>query len=182
MAKKASSERNDAKSRRSALLITPSDLGAKASKDIAGGMNAILADVFSLYLKTKNFHWHMSGPHFRDYHLLLDEQADQLYAMTDPIAERIRKTGGSTLRSIGHISRLQRIKDNDADYVEPLDMLAELREDNQTLAARLREVHDMVDEHRDIATASLIENWIDETERRTWFLFESSRHGDATGH
>ena len=182
MAKKASSERNDAKNRRSAALITPSDLGAKASKDIAGGMNAILADVFSLYLKTKNFHWHMSGPHFRDYHLLLDDQADQLYAMTDPIAERIRKTGGSTLRSIGHISRLQRIKDNDADYVEPLDMLAELREDNQTLAARLREVHDMVDEHRDIATASLIENWIDETERRTWFLFESSRRGDATGH
>jgi starvation-inducible DNA-binding protein len=182
MAKKASSERNDAKTRRGAALITPSDLGAKASKDIAGGMNAILADVFSLYLKTKNFHWHMSGPHFRDYHLLLDDQADQLYAMTDPIAERIRKTGGSTLRSIGHISRLQRIKDNDADYVEPLDMLAELREDNQTLAARLREVHDMVDEHRDIATASLIENWIDETERRTWFLFESSRRGDATGH
>jgi starvation-inducible DNA-binding protein len=182
MAKKASSERNDAKNRRSAALITPSDLGAKASKDIAGGMNAILADVFSLYLKTKNFHWHMSGPHFRDYHLLLDDQADQLYAMTDPIVERIRKTGGSTLRSIGHISRLQRIKDNDADYVEPLDMLAELREDNQTLAARLREVHDMVDEHRDIATASLIENWIDETERRTWFLFESSRRGDATGH
>jgi starvation-inducible DNA-binding protein len=182
MAKKASSERNAAKNRRGAALITPSDLGAKASKDIAGGMNAILADVFSLYLKTKNFHWHMSGPHFRDYHLLLDDQADQLYAMTDPIAERIRKTGGSTLRSIGHISRLQRIKDNDADYVEPLDMLAELREDNQTLAARLREVHDMVDEHRDIATASLIENWIDETERRTWFLFESSRRGDATGH
>ncbi len=161
--------------RRSAPLITPTDLGAEASKDIAGGMNGILADVFALYLKTKNFQWHMSGPHFRDYHLLLDEQADQLYAMTDPIAERIRKTGGSTLRSIGHIARIQRIKDNDADYVDPLDMLAELREDNQTLAARLREVHEMVDEHRDIATASLIETWIDETERRTWFLFESSR-------
>jgi starvation-inducible DNA-binding protein len=168
--------------RREAPLITPTDLGAAASKNIAGSMNAILADVFALYMKTKNFHWHMSGPHFRDYHLLLDEQADQLYAMTDPIAERIRKTGGSTLRSIGHIARIQRIKDNDADYVEPLDMLAELREDNQTLAARLREVHDVVDEARDIATASLIENWIDETERRTWFLFESSRHGDATGH
>jgi starvation-inducible DNA-binding protein len=163
-------------------LITPTDLGAKASADIAGGMNAILADVFALYMKTKNFHWHMSGPHFRDYHLLLDEQADQLYAMTDPIAERIRKTGGSTLRSIGHIARIQRIKDNDAGYVNPLDMLAELREDNQSLAARLREVHDVVDEVRDIATASLIENWIDETERRTWFLFESSRHGDVTGH
>jgi starvation-inducible DNA-binding protein len=182
MAKLASGKRSELKTRREAPLITPTDLGAKASMDIAGGMNAILADVFALYLKTKNFHWHMSGPHFRDYHLLLDEQADQIYAMADPIAERIRKTGGSTLRSIGHIARIQRIKDNDADYVEPLDMLAELREDNQALAARLREVHDMVDEHRDIATASLIENWIDETERRVWFLFESSRKGDATGH
>ena len=156
-------------------LITPTDLGAKASADIAGGMNAILADVFALYMKTKNFHWHMSGPHFRDYHLLLDEQADQLFAMTDAIAERVRKTGGSTLRSIGHISRIQRVLDNDADYVEPLDMLAELREDNQVLVARLRELHEVVDELRDIATASLIENWINETERRTWFLFESSR-------
>jgi starvation-inducible DNA-binding protein len=181
MAKKERSKEGDLKARRSAPLVTPTDLGTDASKNIAAGMNGILADVFSLYLKTKNFHWHMSGPHFRDYHLLLDEQADQLYAMTDPIAERIRKTGGSTLRSIGHIARLQRIKDNDADYVDPLDMLAELREDNQTLAARLREVHDVVDEVRDIATASLIENWIDETERRTWFLFESSRKGDP-GH
>ncbi|HMH28327.1 MAG TPA: DNA starvation/stationary phase protection protein [Steroidobacteraceae bacterium] len=179
---KSNLDKSELAHRREAPLITPTDLGAAASKDIAGGMNAILADVFALYMKTKNFHWHMSGPHFRDYHLLLDEQADQLYAMTDPIAERIRKTGGSTLRSIGHIARIQRIKDNDADYVEPLDMLAELREDNQTLAARLREVHNVVDEVRDIATASLIENWIDETERRTWFLFESSRHGDATGH
>ena len=167
---------------RNAPLITPTDLGAEASADIAGSMNAILADVFALYLKTKNFHWHMSGPHFRDYHLLLDEQADQLFAMTDPIAERIRKTGGSTLRSIGHIGRMQRILDNDAEYVEPLDMLAELREDNQVLAARLREVHDVVEEVRDIATASLIENWIDEAERRTWFLFEASRRGDKTGH
>jgi starvation-inducible DNA-binding protein len=174
---KTDSEKSELRRRRETPLITPTDLGAKASADIAGGMNAILADVFALYMKTKNFHWHMSGPHFRDYHLLLDEQADQLYAMTDPIAERIRKTGGSTLRSIGHIARIQRIKDNDADYVDPLDMLAELREDNQTLAARLREVHDVVDEARDIATASLIENWIDETERRTWFLFESSRRG-----
>ena len=175
---KTDSEKSELRRRRVTPLITPTDLGAKASTDIAGGMNAILADVFALYMKTKNFHWHMSGPHFRDYHLLLDEQADQLYAMTDPIAERIRKTGGSTLRSIGHIARIQRIKDNDADYVDPLDMLAELREDNQTLAARLREVHDVVDEVRDIATASLIENWIDETERRTWFLFESSRRGE----
>jgi starvation-inducible DNA-binding protein len=141
----------------------------------SSAMNAILADVFALYLKTKNFHWHMSGPHFRDYHLLLDEQADQLYAMTDPIAERIRKLGGTTLRSIGHIGRLQRVVDNDADYVEPQDMLAEVREDNQELAARLREVHNVCDEHRDIATASLIEVWIDETERRTWFLFEAAR-------
>jgi starvation-inducible DNA-binding protein len=170
-------KKKDLKGRRVAPLVTPSDLGAKASQDIAGGMNAILADVWALYLKTKNFHWHMSGPHFRDYHLLLDEQADQLYAMSDPIAERIRKVGGNTLRSIGHIARLQRIKDNDADYVDPLDMLAELREDNQQLAARLREVHDVVDDARDIATASLIENWIDETERRTWFLFEASRKG-----
>src|SRR5271169_5452915 len=168
-------KKTELKERRKAPLVTPTDLGAKASVDIAGGMNGILADVFALYLKTKNFHWHLSGPHFRDYHLLLDEQADQLYAMTDAIAERIRKTGGSTLRSIGHIARIQRIKDNDAEYVEPLDMLAELREDNQNLTARLREVHEVVDEIRDIASASLIENWIDETERRTWFLFESSR-------
>ena len=168
--------------RRASPLATPSDLDAKAAGDIQGAMNAILADVFALYLKTKNFHWHMSGPHFRDYHRLLDEQADQLFAMTDPIAERIRKVGGRTLYSIGHISRLQRITDNDAHYVEPLDMLAELREDNKTLAARLREVHNVCEEHRDIATASLIEAWIDETERRTWFLFEASRRGDATGH
>jgi starvation-inducible DNA-binding protein len=176
--KAQSQSRENLAQRRRSPLITPTDLGSMASMDIAGGMNAILADVFALYMKTKNFHWHMSGPHFRDYHLLLDEQADQLYAMTDPIAERIRKTGGSTLRSIGHITRIQRVKDNDAEYVDPLDMLAELREDNQDLAARLREVHDMVDEHRDIGTASLIESWIDETERRTWFLFESSRNGD----
>src|SRR5271170_1247223 len=161
--------------RRRSPLITPTDLGASASKDIAGAMNAVLADVFALYMKTKNFHWHMSGPHFRAYPLLLDEQADQLFAMTDAIAERVRKTGGSTLRSIGHISRIQRVLDNDEDYVEPLDMLAELREDNQTLVARLRELHEVVDELRDIATASLIENWIDETERRSWFLFEAGR-------
>jgi starvation-inducible DNA-binding protein len=171
----AKNDKRELTRRREAPLITPTDLGQQVSKDIAGPMNAVLADVFALYLKTKNFHWHMSGPHFRDYHLLLDEQADQLFAMTDPIAERIRKTGGTTVRSIGHIKRIQRISDNDADYVDPQDMLAELREDNKTLAGRLREVHDLVDELRDIATASLIENWIDETERRTWFLFESSR-------
>jgi starvation-inducible DNA-binding protein len=162
-------------SRRKARLATRTDLSAAATKDIAAAMNGVLADVFALYLKTKNFHWHMSGPHFRDYHLLLDEQADQIYAMTDPIAERIRKIGGSTLKSIGHIARTQRVLDNDAEYVQPLDMLAELREDNKELAARLREAHNVTDEHRDIATASLIEVWIDETERRTWFLFEASR-------
>ena len=172
----------DLERRQKAPLVTPTDLTAAATKDITGAMNAILADAFALYLKTKNFHWHMSGPHFRDYHLLLDEQADQIYAMTDPIAERVRKLGGTTLRSIGHIARLQRVLDNDAEYVEPLDMLAELREDNKTLAARMREAHNVCDEHRDVATASLIEVWIDETERRTWFLFEATRHGDATGH
>ena len=163
-------------------LITPTDLKPDATRDISGAMNAILADVFALYLKTKNFHWHMSGPHFRDYHLLLDEQGDQLFAMTDPIAERVRKLGGTTIKSIGHIARLQRVADNDAPYVEPEDMLAELREDNQTLAARLREAHGVCEEHEDVATASLIEVWIDETERRTWFLFEAGRRGDSTGH
>jgi starvation-inducible DNA-binding protein len=163
-------------------LITPTDLKAAATKDVAGAMNAILADVFALYLKTKNFHWHMSGPHFRDYHLLLDEQGDQLFAMTDPIAERIRKIGGTTLRSIGHIGRTQRILDNDAEYVEPEDMLAELCEDSKALVARLREAHNVCQEHNDVATTSLIEVWIDETERRIWFLFEASRRGDSSGH
>ena len=165
-----------------ASLSTPTDLKRQATKDIAGAMNAILADVFALYLKTKNFHWHMSGPHFRDYHLLLDEHADQIFAMTDPIAERVRKVGGTTLRSIGDIARMQRVLDNDAEYVEPEDMLAELREDNQALTARLREAHGVCEEHEDVATTSLIEVWIDETERRTWFLFEASRRGDSTGH
>jgi starvation-inducible DNA-binding protein len=161
--------------RREAPLETRTDLTPSATKDIAAAMNAILADVFALYVKTKNFHWHMSGPHFRDYHLLLDEHADQLFAMTDPIAERVRKIGGLTLRSIGQISRTQRVLDNDAEYVEPLDMLAELADDNRTLAARLREAHNVCDENRDVATASLIEVWIDETERRAWFLFEATR-------
>ena len=175
-------ERQRATKSRVAPLVTPSDLEPAATTDIANVMNALLADVFALYLKTKNFHWHMSGPHFRDYHLLLDEQADQVFAMTDPMAERVRKIGGGTLKSIGHIARLQRVTDNDADYVEPLDMLAELREDNKALAARLREAHGVCEEHEDISTASLLEVWIDETERRTWFLFEASRQGDATGH
>jgi starvation-inducible DNA-binding protein len=165
-----------------APLTTPTDLKAAATRDVSAAMNGILADVFALYLKTKNFHWHMSGPHFRDYHVMLDEQADQLYAMTDPIAERIRKLGGRTLRSIGHIARTQRILDNDAEFVEPSDMLAELCDDNKTLATRLREAHGVCDEHEDIASASFIEVWIDETERRTWFLFEASRPADSSGH
>jgi len=164
--------------RRDAPLETRTDLTASATKDITATMNAILADVFALYMKTKNFHWHMSGPHFRDYHLLLDENGDQLFAMTDPIAERVRKIGGITLHSIGEIARIQRLVDNDADYVEPLDMLAELAEDNRTLASRLRESHNVCDEHRDVATASLIEVWIDETERRAWFLFEATRRAN----
>lgn len=168
--------------RRRALLATPTDLSADARRDIAAAMNTMLADVFALYLKTKNFHWHMTGPHFRDYHLLLDEQATQIFAMTDAIAERVRKIGASTVTSIGHIGRMQRVVDNDADFVDASDMLAELREDNQTLAARLREAHNVCEEHRDVATTSLIEMWIDETERRTWFLFGASRRGDSSGH
>src|ERR1700691_3930408 len=151
-------------------LATPSDLGANATRDIAAALNGLLADVFALYLKTKNFHWHMSGPHFRDYHLMLDEQSDQIFAMTDVLAERVRKPGQLTLHSIGEISRNQRITDNDAPFVTPQDMLAELREDNGMLAQRMREAHDMIDEHRDVATASLLEVYIDETERRAWFL------------
>jgi starvation-inducible DNA-binding protein len=164
---------------RTAPLDTPTDLKPNAVKDIAGALNIMLADMFALYLKTKNFHWHVSGPHFRDYHLLLDEQAEQIFAATDDIAERVRKIGGTTLRSIGHVGRLQRVLDNDAEYVTPLDMLAELREDNKELTARLRETHDLCDEHGDVATTSLIENWIDEAERRTWFLFEASRRREG---
>jgi len=173
---------SNAVARQMAPLATPTDLKPAATKDIAGAMNAVLADVFALYMKTKNFHWHLSGPHFRDYHLLLDEQGDQIFAMTDAIAERVRKVGGTTLRSIGHIAHIQRIADNDAEYVEPSDMLAELQDDNKTLAARLREAHGVCEEHEDIATASLIEVWIDETERRTWFLFEAGRHSDSGDH
>ncbi|RXT28038.1 DNA starvation/stationary phase protection protein [Rhizobium leguminosarum] len=160
---------------RLAPLKTPSDLPTNAITDISAALTPLLADVFALYLKTKNFHWHMSGPHFRDYHLLLDEQAEQIFAMTDDIAERARKIGGTTLRSIGQIARQQRIADNDADFVTPEDMLSELREDNAQLVSLLREVHDLCDEHNDVASASLIENWIDEAERRTWFLFETTR-------
>src|SRR5215471_5600630 len=170
---------NDAKSRRAAALQTPSDLTATAREDVAAGLNRLLADVFALYLKTKNFHWHMSGPHFRDYHLLLDEQSEQIFAITDPLAERVRKLGGTTLRSIGHIAKLQRVLDNDAEFVTPHDMLAELRDDNQQLAARMRETHGVCDEAGDVASASLLEVWIDEAERRVWFLYEANRRDDT---
>src|SRR6202050_4803764 len=161
--------------RQGASLATPSDLGPEAVKNITGALNALLADVFALYMKTKNFHWHMSGPHFRDYHLLLDEHGDQLFAMTDDIAERVRKIGGITIRSIGHIARLQRIADHDAEYVTAPDMLSELREDEKALVLRMRAVHDLCDDTGDVATASLLENWIDQTQRRIWVLFEATR-------
>jgi starvation-inducible DNA-binding protein len=150
-------------------------MSPEAVKDITGALNAMLADVFALYLKTKNFHWHMSGPHFRDYHLLLDEHADQIFAMTDDIAERVRKIGGLTIRSIGEISRLQRVADNDAEFVDPADMLGELREDNNALVLSMLAAHGLCDDANDVATASLLENWIDETQRRSWFLFETTR-------
>ena len=155
-------------------------LNADAIRDISANLNAILADVFALYVKTKNFRWHISGPHFRDYTMLLNEQAIQLLAMSDPIAERIRKLGGSTIRSIGQIARHQRVLDNDAEHVAPLEMFAELREDNKELAACLREAHTLCDAHHDVATAGLIQAWVDETERRMWFLFESGRKGGVT--
>jgi starvation-inducible DNA-binding protein len=171
----------DAKVRRVAPLQTPTDLSEDAARDIAAALNLLLADLFALYIKTKNFHWHVSGPHFRDYHLLLDEQADQIYATTDPVAERVRKLGATTLRSISHIARLKRVLDNDADFVTPLDMLAELRDDNKDLVGRMREAHNVCDEHGDVATTSLLEVWIDEAERRVWFLFEAARPGEDAG-
>ena len=168
----------EAKVLRTAPLATPTDLEPNAVRDLAGALNVLLADMFGLYLKTKNFHWHVSGPHFRDYHLMLDEHGDQIFATTDPIAERVHKIGGTTLRSIGNIARLQRVPDNDADYVTPKDMLAELRDDNKQLVTRMRETHDLCEEHGDVSTASLLEVWIDEAERRTWFLFEATRAGE----
>jgi starvation-inducible DNA-binding protein len=160
---------------RQGALATPTDLGSEAARNISGVLNALLADVFALYLKTKNFHWHMSGAHFREYHLLLDEQGHQILAMTDDIAERVRKIGRGTIRSIAHIGRLQRLSDNDADAVDALDMLTELREDNRAILASMREAHDLCDEENDVAAASLLETWIDQTERRIWFLFEIGR-------
>jgi starvation-inducible DNA-binding protein len=174
MAKRATTIRKELVQRQTAPIRPRTDLGAEATRDITAALNSILASAFALYVKTKNFHWHVSGPHFRDYHLLLDEQADQIFAMTDPIAERVRKVGGLTIRSIGQIARLQRVLDNDAEYVDPTDMLAELREDNRTLVAALREAHNVCEDYNDVATTSLIEVWIDETERRAWFLFEAS--------
>jgi len=165
----------EARARRLAPLETPTDLASNTVRDISGALTIVLADMFALYLKTKNFHWHVSGPHFRDYHLLLDDQATQILATTDAIAERVRKIGGTTLRSVGQIGRLQRVLDNDADYVAPLDMLAELRDDSKQLAAHLRETHALCAEQGDVASASLLEIWIDEAETRTWFLFETKR-------
>ena len=173
--KETANDPQEAKIVRTAPLAAPTDLKPNAVRDLAGALNILLADMFGLYLKTKNFHWHVSGPHFRDYHLLLDEHGEQIFATTDAIAERVRKIGGTTLRSIGHIGRLQRIEDNDAEFVTPKDMVAELREDNKRLVARMRETHDLCEEHGDVATASLLEVWIDEAERRTWFLFEATR-------
>jgi len=166
---------NELIERQKSPLRTPSDISPEAVKDITGALNALLADVFALYLKTKNFHWHMSGPHFRDYHLLLDDHADQIFAMTDDIAERVRKIGGTTIRSIGHIARLQRLADNDAEFVTAQDMLSELREDEKALVLSMRAAHDLCDDAGDVATASLLENWIDQTQRRSWFLFEATR-------
>ncbi len=165
----------NARGRRMAPLDTQSDSTPNATHEVSAALTTLLADMFGLYVKTKNFHWHVSGPHFRDYHLMLDEQGTKIFATTDDIAERVRKLGDTTIRSIGQIARLQRVLDNDADYVTPSDMLAELRDDNIRLTANLRETHSLCDEHRDVATASLIEIWIDEAEKRTWFLFEATR-------
>lgn len=173
------SNRNEIAKLREAPRRTPTSLGTENVRNITAELNVFLADAFALYVKTKNFHWHVSGPHFRDYHLLLDEQGDQIFAMTDDIAERVRKLGGTTIRSIGHIARLKKVEDNNADFVEPLDMLGELREDNQALITRMTEIHYLCDQANDVATASLLETWIDETQRRVWFLFEASRTGLA---
>jgi starvation-inducible DNA-binding protein len=170
------------KSRTLPRLETPTFLSSQATDEISSALTTLLADCFALYLKTKNFHWHVSGPHFRDYHLMFDEQAAEIFAMTDPLAERARKVGGTTLRSIGHIGRLQRLLDNDAPYVEPADMLAELADDNRQLAAFMRQTHDLCDDHDDVATESLLEEFIDQTEKRIWFLFEASRGMQTSGH
>lgn len=165
-----------------AALKTPTDLKADGVAGISKAINGLVADAFALYLKTKNFHWHLTGPNFRDFHLMLDEQADQIFASIDPLAERVRKLGGSTIRSISQISKLQSLMDNNAEFVGPLDMLIELMDDNKKMAAAMRKAHDVCDDHQDYASASLLEIYLDETERRVWFLFESSRSADRTGH
>ena len=167
---------------KTARIETPTDLSGNAVPEIAEALNGLVADAFALYLKTKNFHWHVSGPHFRDYHLLLDEQADQIYASADPLAERVRKLGAKTIHSIGEIARLSSIKDNDADFVSPGDMLRELMADNKTVIKNMRKAHEIADKHDDVATASILENFIDEAERRNWFLFEASRTATEGGH
>src|SRR5499433_4499526 len=175
-------DKQDQKALRAAPLATPTDLSINAVRDISGALNILLADMFALYLKTKNFHWHVSGPHFRDYHLLLDEQGDQLAASIDILAERARKVGGTTIRSIGHIAKLQRIKDNDKAYVPAIDMLLELMSDNKEHIRHMRSAHEVANKHEDVATASLLENFIDEAEKRCWFLFEASRQVERSGH
>jgi starvation-inducible DNA-binding protein len=169
-------------SKTAARLDTPTDLSTNAVRDISTTLNGLLADTFALFVKTKNFHWHVSGPHFRDYHLLLDEQAEALEKSVDILAERVRKIGGTTIRSIGHIARLQRVEDNDKDYVSAIDMLCELMEDNKAQIEHMREAHKLADEHEDVATASLLEVFIDEAEKRCWFLFEASREAERSGH
>ena len=170
------------KVREAPALQTPSDLPAQATAAIAESVNRLVADAFALYVKTKNFHWHMSGPNFRDYHLLLDEQADQIFATIDPLAERVRKLGKTTLRSIGHIAKMTRVADNDLEFVAPFDMLCELLSDNKAMAASMRQAHELCDKHSDSGTSGLLELYVDETERRTWFLFEAARGADPTGH
>lgn len=176
------SGRHPASDTNASSLGTPNDLGDNGRQEIADAVNKLVADAFALYVKTKNFHWHMTGPHFRDYHLMLDEQSDQIFATTDPLAERVRKLGKRTVHSIGEINSKARVKNNDADYVPPLEMLRELMRDNKAMAAAMRDAHEICDRHKDVATASLLEVYIDETERRTWFLFEATRGADETGH
>ncbi len=168
--------RSELHARRQESLTTPSDISAEGVKQIAGALNALLADVFAVYLKTKNFHWHMSGPHFRDYHLLLDGHGDQLFGITDEIAERVRKIGGITIRSVGHIARLQRVADNDAEFVTPSDMMSELLDDEKALVLAMRSVHALCDDAGDVASASALETWIDQAQRRAWFLFETTQN------
>lgn len=174
--KESKADLKNAAERRKAPLATPSDLGDNAVRDLSGALNELLADVFALYLKTKNFHWHVSGPHFRSIHLMLDDHSAELIGMTDDMAERVRKLGGTTIRSIGQIAKLQRVEDNDADYVDPLDMLAELRDDNKDLIHHMRIVHELTDEHKDYGTSALLDEWIDQAEKRHWFLFEATRN------